>query len=211
MDPDKVLSTVNTMIDDFSTHYQNAEAARVWWHNWHDNAPLTATEVPIENQPKWWWPANCPPASVAPSASELALAYKESIAYVNAVGGSRFTPKELDDADMDLKEADLRKMEEGEHLFVLAPQEEVFPDELRGGELHWGAPLWLCRCEEKSYATDADPSPNLKISWWACSKTVQGNMAGSWYPMCKGGHKLVGAWYLLRGSNPAPALFAARY
>lgn len=119
----------------------------------------------------------------------MAAAYKESIAYVNAVGGSKFTLKELDQADGQLQQIDLRKIDLSEMLFVEAPSPETFPEELRGGDASWNSPLWLCRSCEKNY--DEDAESEIKIQWWACGNSAEGNMAGKWFPMCVGGHRLV--------------------
>lgn len=147
--------------------------------------------------------ADCPSQATAPSASDLAAAYNESIAYVNAIGGSKFTRKQLDDADVEASAVDKRKIEKGEKLFVLAPDPDSFSnaDELRGGAAQWQMPLWLCESQAQSYETETDAAPSLQVAWWSCNPNRQGDMAGKWFPMCKGGHKLVGN---CRGNGHGP-------
>ena len=191
MDPEAVLKTVESIIDGYPAHFKDVDDARAWWQRWAAEAPMCASDVPSEHRPQWQWPAECPDEALPPSATEMAAAYKESIAYVNAVGGSRFTVKQRDDADAEEQKLDLNKIEEGEKLFVLAPKADDISEELRGGAAQWHTPLWLCQAEERSYVTDTDCAPSLQVSWWACNPSAHGNLAGNWFPMCKGGHKLL--------------------
>ena len=199
MDPAVVLENVNGIIEGFPSHFRDAEAAKAWWAKWAQEAPVRVADVPPALRPVWQWPSSCPDEATPPSASALASAYNESIAYVNAVGGSKFTVAQMADVDAEQRDVDLSKIEAGEFLFVLAPENaDGFPDELRGGEAQWNTPIWLCQAEAQSYATESDPNPTVQISWWASAPCKHGRMAGAWFPMCVGGHKLVPG---CRGNN----------
>ena len=154
-----------------------AQASIEQWEKWCDAQPRFATDVRMG---AWVWPAGHAACADQPlSAAELSQTYTESIAYVNAVGGTIFDVRQANQADMGVSRKQVRQLKEGDILMVIAPAS--IPDAPSSAkEDRENAPLWMCKvaeCDPDGGSSD----PNINVYWCACGHTESGlRMAGKW-------------------------------
>lgn len=175
-----VMEAVRKIAKLHPSSFQLGAAASIeLWEKWCDSQPRFAREVQMG---AWTWPAEHTVRDNLPlSAVELSQTYTESIAYVNAVGGTVFDVQQAQQADMEVAREQVRQLTEADVLMVIAPSlpAEDAPASAKDDRM-WNAPLWMCKVAQ-SDPEGGSSEPNVNIYWCACGPTESGlRMAGKW-------------------------------
>ena len=177
LNPDDVMIAVNGLTETHPSSFRlgKDESVRIW-KQWCAAQPSRASDVPVF---PWLWPAGFSATASGPAtAIELSQQYNESIAYVNAVGGTIFTVFAARDADGQDAAQALKKLSRGEKLFVVAPPSDSLPDSV-ASDPAWTIPLWMCEVAEDD-PQEGDVSSGVSIYWLHASRSKLGHMAGNW-------------------------------